>query len=308
MVKLTTILGSIFLFIALQYLLIIINARDSSEVPPTLSWAFALSLILAILLFSMNYIVKGCQRSCGGYKGVTTCRLLLILPLLPFIWIYYLFSSSRRGRQSHQPGVIERCCALRRPGARKRHVVEKKKTSEEGFSWYLHSYLACMIQWGCCVLRLTKDISIREAIHRYVEGPKRTWADLLDSIEKNKYLSFLIEYLSQNEPKFYFRILPSGSIREGFGYPLPSTSVLASDYDLMLVPDGIFVYDEFTEREGRFPASFTAVDDPNQNPERPKGFLWLKLENTIEIWKDLCYERMTPDGGTVVIDVWTLFL
>ena len=67
----------------------------------------------------------------------------------------------------------------------------------------------------------------------------------------------------------------------------------------MLVPDGIFVYDEHTVREGRFPASFTAVDDPNQNPERPKGFLWLKLDNTIDVWKKLCYERITQNGGRI---------
>ena len=301
MVSITTVCGFIWLFIAVQFLFVIITmAMGSLPIPPAISWLFAISIFIAILLFSMKYIVKRFLRSYGNYKGVTACRLLLILPILPFIWIYYLCSSHRRESHSYEPGVVERCCALKRPGARQRRVIVKKKASEEGFSWYLHSYLACMIQWGCCELRLTKNISVREAIHRYVEGPKRTWADLLESIEKNKYLSFLIEYLSQREPKFYFRILPSGSIREGFGYPLPSTSVLASDYDLMLVPDGIFVYDQYTEREGQFPASFTAVDDPNQNPERPKGFLWLKLESTIEIWKELCYERMTPDGGIVL--------
>ena len=84
---------------------------------------------------------------------------------------------------------------------------------------------------------------------------------------------------------------------------MPSTSVLASDYDLMLVPDGIFVYDQYTEREGQFPSSFTAVDDPEQNPERPKGFLWLKLEeeNTIKVWKELCYERMDKKGGIKLV-------
>ena len=244
---------------------------------------------------------KSLKRSCcKSQSKVTTCRLLLVLPFLPFIWIKHLMSRNSK-RELHKESFMERCCVLRRPGARndKVIVIEEKRSAEEGMSWYLHSYIACLIQWGCCVLSFTKDMSVNEAIHRYVEGPRKTWADLLKSIQNNKYLSFLVEYLSQQEPKFYFRILPSGSIREGFGYPLPSTSILASDYDLMLVPDGIFVYDEFTEREGKFPASFTAIDDPNQNPERPKGFLWLKLENTIGIWNTLCYERMTPEGGTV---------
>ena len=65
----------------------------------------------------------------------------------------------------------------------------------------------------------------------------------------------------------------------------------------MLVPDGIYVYDNYTEREGRFPASFTAVDETEQNPDRPKGFLWLQLDNKIDVWKKLCYERLTKDGG-----------
>ena len=233
-------------------------------------------------------------------------RLLLVAPLLPCIWLWYQNRRSKmlRARSKdrlQEKGLVERCCKVRRPGARNvlPKVFSEEKPSEEGFSWYLHNYMACFIQWSCFDLKFTENLTVHEAINRYVEGPKKTWAELLDGIEKNKYLTIIIEYLSLREPKFYFRILPSGSIREGFGYPLPSTSVLASDYDLMLVPDGIFVYDEFTEREGRFPASFTAVDDPEQNPERPKGFLWLKLEeeNTIKVWKQLCYERMDKKGG-----------
>ena len=281
-------LGSLFLFLGVTiYILSVLYILP-------LDYVFWIIVALSILAFLM-FFFSCCCCCCNTESDVTACRLLLICPIMPCIWMYY--AGNRTGLRIHKPSFLERCCALRRPGARQRHVVERKKAPEEGFSWYLHSYLACCIQWGCCVLNLTKDIPIRDAINRYVEGPKKTWPDLLQSIENNKYLSYLIEYLSQSEPKFYFRILPSGSIREGFGYPLPSTSVLASDYDLMLVPDGIFVYDEFTEREGRFPASFTAIDDPNQNPERPKGFLWLKLEKTVNKWKYLCYERMTPDGG-----------
>ena len=233
-------------------------------------------------------------------------RLLLSAPFLPCIWLRYnnkrsKITKAKAKNRLQTKGIMERCCNIRRPGARNdiTQVFSEENPSDEGFSWYLHSYMACFIQWGCCVLNFTKKLTTLEAINRYVEGPKKTWEDLLNDIERNKYLTVIIEYLSQSKPKFYFRILPSGSIREGFGYALPSTSVLASDYDLMLVPDGIFVYDEYTEREGRFPASFTAVDDPEQNPERPKGFLWLKLEkeNTISVWKEMCYERMTQEGG-----------
>ena len=40
-------------------------------------------------------------------------------------------------------------------------------------------------------------------------------------------------------PDFFFTYLPTGSLREGFGKMLPSTSILATDHDIMLVPDGV---------------------------------------------------------------------
>jgi len=154
-------------------------------------------------------------------------------------------------------------------------------------------------------------MSIAQAIDRYAEGSyleeldpenyeathKKEWEKLLAGIKDNVFLYTIIEHLNRREPKYYFRILPSGSVREGFGHPEPSTSILATDYDLMLVPDGVFVYDKYTEREDGFPASFTAIDDPNQNPERPKGFLWLQLEQDLSVWHNLCYERITANGG-----------
>ena len=253
-------------------------------------------LVVPIFIGMLAYFC--CKRKYKKKTDTKICLLCICIPFLPILWLYHWL---RRHRLNCYR-CFTRLCDVRRPGARNSppKVIEENRASEEGFSWYLHSYLACCIQWGCCALNMTKDMTVLEAIHRYVEGPRSEWEDLLKSIETNKYLSFLIEYLNRREPKFYFRILPSGSIRERFGYPLPSTSVLASDYDLMLVPDGVFVYDQFTEREGRFPALFTAVDDPNQNPERPKGFLWLKLENSIEVWKKLCYERITNEGGQYV--------
>ena len=252
-------------------------------------------VVFCFLLLMPIFVYYCCRKKYRKKTDTRVCLLCLCVPCLPFMWVYHWL-------RRYEPKCYQcflRCCDVRRPGARNHppKVFEENRMSEEGFSWYLHSYMACFIQWGCCKLNMTKNMTVLQSIQRYVEGPKRSWNDLIESIMKNKYLSFLVEHLNRMEPKFYFRILPSGSIREGFGYALPSTSVLASDYDLMLVPDGIFVYDEFTEREGRFPPSFTAVDDPNQNPERPKGFLWLKLENTIKIWKDLCYERITQDGG-----------
>lgn len=105
----------------------------------------------------------------------------------------------------------------------------------------------------------------------------------------------LVGFLNESLPKFYFKVLPSGSVREGFGKPFPSTSILATDYDLMLVPDGIYVYDD-EKKANRFPAAFVAVNDLEQNPSTPTGFLWLRLkEKKLKEWKSLCYERLASN-------------
>ena len=104
--------------------------------------------------------------------------------------------------------------------------------------------------------------------------------------------------MNRKEPKFYFRILPSGSIREKFGFPLPSTSVLASDYDLMLVPDGIYVYDTDAEIADDYPESFTIEDIKKKNTEESTGYLWLQLsKNAPGVWKKLCFEKLTKTNG-----------
>ena len=262
--------------------------------PQDIVLIIAIFLTIIILPFII-YIC--CRRKYRKKTDTKICLLCICVPFLPFLWFYHWLKSLRLDCNH----FFTRLCDVRRPGSRNHppKMIHEKKSPEEGFSWYLHSYLACCIQWGCCLMNMTNRIDELEAINRYVEGPRIEWNDLLANIETNKYLSFLIEYMNRREPKYYFRILPSGSIREGFGYQLPSTSVLASDYDLMLVPDGIYVYDNYTQREGRFPASFTAVDDTEQNPDRPKGFLWLQLDNEIDVWKKLCYERLTKDGGSL---------
>ena len=66
----------------------------------------------------------------------------------------------------------------------------------------------------------------------------------------------------------------------------------------MLVPDGIFVYDGETVRAGKFPPSFIAIDEPDQNPDRKTGYLWLEQVTSIKVWDELCYERLTANGGS----------
>ena len=50
-----------------------------------------------------------------------------------------------------------------------------------------------------------------------------------------------METLCKTMPQFFFSFLLTGSLREGLGKPLPSTSALASDFDIMLIPDGVRV-------------------------------------------------------------------
>ena len=51
----------------------------------------------------------------------------------------------------------------------------------------------------------------------------------------------ILETLYTSYPDFFFTYIPTGSLREGFGKTLPSTSVLATDHDIMLVPDGVTI-------------------------------------------------------------------
>ena len=260
-----------------------------------------------LISFSLGFLCRSCSSVLKrGINAPTMCLLVLLFPFLPFIWFYHLCNRKHKSLEGRfKENWIDRCCVLRRPGSRTKrpNVIKENLKPDEGFSWYLHSYLACFLQWGCCILKFTEGMSLVDAVRRYEERPQIKWEDLLKQLKNNPYLAVLVEYMNMVLPKFYFRILPSGSIREGFGYPLPSTSILGSDYDLMFVPDGIYVYDETSEREGKFPASFTAIDDPNQNPERKTGYLWLKLEaeNDSETWKNLSYERMTIDGSNVTL-------
>ena len=58
---------------------------------------------------------------------------------------------------------------------------------------------------------------------------------------QNKYLISILNALHGVYPEFFFTYLPTGSLREGFGKLIPSRSVLATDYDIMLVPDAVTV-------------------------------------------------------------------
>ena len=60
-------------------------------------------------------------------------------------------------------------------------------------------------------------------------------------LSQNRYMFSILEDLYKSYPDFFFTYLPTGSLREGFGKVIPSTSILATDYDIMLVPDAVTV-------------------------------------------------------------------
>ena len=51
----------------------------------------------------------------------------------------------------------------------------------------------------------------------------------------------ILEAIDQQLPGLFFHYFPTGSLAEGLGKCLPISSVLATDYDLMLVPSQITV-------------------------------------------------------------------
>ena len=60
-------------------------------------------------------------------------------------------------------------------------------------------------------------------------------------LKSNQFMVSILETLYTSYPDFFFSYIPVGSLREGFGKLLPSTSVLATDHDIMLVPDGVTI-------------------------------------------------------------------
>lgn len=63
----------------------------------------------------------------------------------------------------------------------------------------------------------------------------------MEKVTQNRFMITILESLYKSFPEFFFTYLPTGSLREGFGKLIPSTSVLATDYDIMLVPDAVTV-------------------------------------------------------------------
>ena len=129
-------------------------------------------------------------------------------------------------------------------------------------------------------------------IYRYSEQPVMTKNEVLDSIKDNEYIITILKILNQICPDYFFTILPSGSIREGFGKSLPSTCVLGSDYDLMLVPDAIPVAERLDSWSVDVIRGENPVFSVHDTPDSHIPFVWLRLENSnLTQWKDVCIPR-----------------
>ena len=81
-------------------------------------------------------------------KEVNCLCLLICLPFLPIIWLFYLYRRYKRT-------VIRKVTyffTVRRPETNRLDAPithSERKRGNEGFSWFVHSYMACLIQWRC---------------------------------------------------------------------------------------------------------------------------------------------------------------
>ena len=149
-------------------------------------------------------------------------------------------------------------------------------------------------EWCCCRLDCASKLNPNEAIMRYIEEPPLDTNEFIENVLDNEYIKGIMNSFAHELPDYFLSILPSGSLREGFGKVLPSTSVLASDYDIMLIPDAALVGHSTKIYVGHERPLFATVE----TDEIDDGFLWLRLENEYMLqWKDVCMRRQTEGEG-----------
>ena len=150
-------------------------------------------------------------------------------------------------------------------------------------------YKRCFFRLDC-----SSTLSSNEAIMRYIEEPPLDAEKFTNQVTSNTYIKWIVNSFARKLPEYFLSILPTGSLREGFGKILPSTSVLASDFDIMLIPEAVLVGHSNKTYDGDESPLFATVE----SKEIEEGFLWLRLENEyISQWKDLCIRRQTIGKG-----------
>ena len=114
---------------------------------------------------------------------------------------------------------------------------------------------------------------------------------MIKQLQTDKRMVSILESIDKTYPGLFFHYLPTGSLVERFGKTLPSSSILASDYDVMLIPKGITVGMEEYDTFRPIPIS----EDENEY-ERKKGFLWLDLNDCfLSQWEKFCLPRRIMD-------------
>ena len=150
-------------------------------------------------------------------------------------------------------------------------------------------YKRCFFRLDCA-----SKLNPNEAIMRYIEEPPLEPEDFTNQVTSNTYIKCILNSFARNLPEYFLSILPSGSLREGLGRILPSTSVLASDFDIMLIPDAALVGHSNKTYVGNEKPLFATVE----SSEIEDGFLWLRLGNEYMLqWKELCIRRQTEGEG-----------
>ncbi|XP_066910710.1 uncharacterized protein [Clytia hemisphaerica] len=123
--------------------------------------------------------------------------------------------------------------------------------------------------------------------------------DYIEKVKENRFMVSILETLYFEFPDFFFTYLPTGSLREGFGKMLPSTSILATDHDVMLVPDGVTVGIGGENHNGDKANVFTILESPD---DHQAGFLWLKLEDDyLTHWHPYCMKRHIGTQGCSIL-------
>ncbi|XP_057306175.1 uncharacterized protein LOC130644544 [Hydractinia symbiolongicarpus] len=136
--------------------------------------------------------------------------------------------------------------------------------------------------------KVTTDMEdIIDRFSAYIPETKR----FFKTLEEEYHFRRVLDILNASISEFQFSIMPAGSLREGFGKLQPSTSALASDYDMMLIPEDCFA--QFSQGLKLVPSNNTSDTDTIFEAIRPPGteeaFCWLKLKDDLsprhEHWK-----------------------
>ena len=243
--------------------------------------------VFPITVFFLSCLLGLCYRYCRSRRCCFSKLLIVFSPITWPICLTYL--------------LLTKVIYMPRKKSRSPKSSEKQVEPTNSFFRVFNCLLSFCFHMSPISFSFTKYLSAKEVILRYNEQKIVTADELHEKLKEDKFLDLILNLLNGQNSRFFFKILLSGSLREGFGKPLPSTSILGSDYDLMLIPDGVEVVESSqinAATSGGVAPLFEAISDPNQNPETPSGYVWLKLlDPTLKNWKNLCFDRITPNGG-----------